>query len=1203
MVTSSPIQNKKDKNIFVNNNLTIEFKSILSFLSEICEVPTAYLIIKDVDDETKFSDYKIGVDATISAILPTLIDTVVLQNKTNGAFAIDKASEIKLESLNNSTSPLIFFAGFPIINAQEQIVGSLFIMDLNPKKFSVLQSKIISQSITNIQFLINLKIENNELQNNLVEKETLFDSHYENSTEIVYELDENGIITHLSKNWKTILGHEKNAVVGTNFIHFIHPEDEVACMNAVRNLTERKTLKEEVTYRIKHKNESYVWHTACLKIVKKRKGFCFIGNCKDITKHVESKQELEKQRRFYVKILDRLPNDVAVFDKNHKYIYANPTAIKNNELREFIIGKDDFEYAKHTGISSASADLHRMKFLEAIKSKKLIEWQDEVVHPNGIIKTHKIKFKPIFNEDGVLEMVVRTGTDITEIIKIQKEILTSKQLVQEIIENIAVGILVQGPGSETIKNNEAACEMLGLSQDQLQGKIPFDPYWKVIHPNGKEFKSDEHPVPNAIKEMRRMEGVVMGVFRPTQNDLVWLLVDAIPVFNDNKSLHYVICSFNNITDQINAENDLKISNERFFYSNKATSDVIWDWNLVTKKVFYGDGYYEHFGFKLDNTINNLGENSHLIHPLDKEEAYASMNHAILGTTDFWAHEYRHLRSDNTYALVKDSAYIVRDNKGEAIRIIGAINDITEKSKLKDELQQSEEQFKGAFNHSATGMAIINNEGYYIEVNTRLIEILGYTTSEINALRFQDITYKTDLQKHLIFKEKLDSDKISNFNIEIRFIRKDQKMVWINMSVSLIKKNKYYICQFTDISERKKIENENRLLVEENSKNKQVQLDEAKYLYQLLANNTVDVVCLHHRDTTFKYISPSMTSLLGYSPEELIGHSPLDYMHPAEIENVKNLLADFILHRSDDYISNKIFDPLAARFRHKNGNYIWIQIIAELIMENGRPFEIQTSSRDITADKKAERAFEKAFLKERELNELRINLVSTISHEFRTPMTTIRASAELINIYLEGQNIENGTRLQKRVDIITQEIDRIVELMNAVLTISKEDSGKTNFSPTFFNLKTLCSETIDKNFTDLKDKRKVNMNFIGANFLVYADKNLMEYSISNLLNNAFKYSEIESAAADVELNIISTESECEIEVVDYGIGIPKKDQDKLFNTFYRASNTHGIPGTGLGLHIVKTFVEKNKGTVTLQSKLGKGTKVTIQLPLQKTEESE
>jgi PAS domain S-box-containing protein len=1197
MDTSSLIKSKKNKNIFVNNSFQLELNSILSFISELCDVPNVYLNIKDIDDNNKSNDYRIEGNSTIADNLPSIMDTVIQKNRANVISTVKKASEIKLEPLNNLASPLVFFTEFSIINKSGQVVGSLSLLDINQQKLSPSQNKIICQSITNIQFLVDLKNENNELQNTLREKENLFDSHYENSTEIVYELDETGIITLLSKNWKTILGHEITDVVGTNFNCFIHPEDEDRCMQALKNLTERRTSKEEVTYRIKHINGNYVWHTATLKIVKKRKGFCFVGNCKDITEHVESKQKLKKQKEFYVRILDCLPTDVAVFDKNHKYIYSNTTSIKNDELRKFIIGKNDFEYAVHTGRDSTSANLRRIKFLEALESKQIIEWEDEVTHSDGNTTVHKRKLNPVFHDDGALEMVVGFGTDITESIKFQKQILESKQLVQEIIENVAVGIIVQGPDAEIITNNDAACEMLGLSQPQLLGKASFDPNWKAINSDGKELKPDEQPIPRAIKEGRPIEGAVMGVFRPIKNNLVWLLVDAIPVFNADKSLQFVICSFNNITNQINAENDLRISNERFLYSNKASSDVIWDLNLATKKVFYGDGFYENYGFKLNNTVTNLVDNSHLIHPLDKDKTYASMNLAILGTGDLWQYEYRHLKSDNTFAIVKDTAYIVRSETGEAIRVIGAMKDITEKRKLQAEIQQSEEQFKGAFLHSAAGMAIVNNEGYHIEVNANLIKILGYTSSEMKSLKLEDITYDADLKKYLTFKEKLDSQKISNFTIEIRFIRKDKTILWINKSVSLLKKNKYYICQFINISKRKKIEEENKLLIEENSKNKQIQLDEAKHLYRLLANNTIDIVCLHNNDTTFKYISPSITTLLGYTPEELIGHSPLDYANPSEVEDIKYKLYDFISDKLNDYASDRTFEPLAARFKHKDGAYIWLEITANLITENGVLMGIQTSSRDLTADKKAERALTKALIKERELNELRTNLVSTISHEFRTPMTTIRASTELINMYLEGQNIENGSRLQKRVDIITQEIDRIVELMNAVLTLSKEDAGKTTFSPTLFNLQILCMETIDKSFTDLKDQAKVKTKSIGNNFLIYADRNLIEYSISNLLNNAFKYSK---NSADVELTITSTDSECKIEIIDHGMGIPKKDQDKLFNTFYRASNTSGIQGTGLGLYIVKTFVEKNKGKVTLESRLGKGTKVTIQFPLQKTE---
>ena len=211
------------------------------------------------------------------------------------------------------------------------------------------------------------------------------------------------------------------------------------------------------------------------------------------------------------------------------------------------------------------------------------------------------------------------------------------------------------------------------------------------------------------------------------------------------------------------------------------------------------------------------------------------------------------------------------------------------------------------------------------------------------------------------------------------------------------------------------------------------------------------------------------------------------------------------------------------------------------------------------------------------------------------MTTIRASVELISIYLEGINFEKKQRLENQLNTITGEIDRIVELMNSVLTISKNDSGKTNFNPVKFNLKQLCIDIIKTSFDNQKNGNRVQTLFKGSNFDVFADRNLMEYSIFNLLNNAFKYSE---ESGDIILNLTAKSSEVTIEIIDFGIGIPEEDQHKLFNTFFRAKNTNGIPGTGLGLYIVKTFTEKNSGKIQLESLLGKGTKVRLIFPAQK-----
>jgi signal transduction histidine kinase len=158
------------------------------------------------------------------------------------------------------------------------------------------------------------------------------------------------------------------------------------------------------------------------------------------------------------------------------------------------------------------------------------------------------------------------------------------------------------------------------------------------------------------------------------------------------------------------------------------------------------------------------------------------------------------------------------------------------------------------------------------------------------------------------------------------------------------------------------------------------------------------------------------------------------------------------------------------------------------------------------------------------------------------------------MYIEGHNFVHSAQLQKRINTITEEIDRIVELMNAVLTISKDDAGKTNFNPTIFDLKQICLDVIETSYSHQIGGRKVQFNFKGNLFTVFADKNLMEYSLFNLLNNAFKYSE---GAGDILLNLNSKNNEIEIQIIDFGIGIPEKDIPKLFNTFFRASNTEGI----------------------------------------------
>jgi PAS domain S-box-containing protein len=1189
----SSFPNKKHlRKIFDSEDFKQELNSILLFVSEICDIPYAY--IASIENELEILKNSIGLDfTTIPKNIQELNKNVIQQNKPYVVSNINKDSKISSDFSAAENFPIAFYAGFPLCIDTNSIVGIVSVMDTKPRELSDTQLKTLSHATKQIESLLNIYIKNKELQKIAKQKESQFQLFLDNSKEIVYEVNLDGKIEYVSKSWKNFLGHEVEEVIGKNNGDFIHPEDFDNCVAFLEKVAAGEKTDEEIVFRIKHKEGHYLWHASSLKLIQKEDGEPFyIGNCRDITEYIKARQEVLKQKQFYEKILDRLPTDVAVFNSNHKYIYLNRAAIKNDALRKFIIGKDDFEYANHTGRDDTFAKSRRERFNQALDSKDVIEWVDEIARQDHEIAYFTRKFAPIFSEiDESLEMMIGFGVDITDSKKIQEEILRSRQLTNSIIQNVAVGILVQGPNSEILENNKAACEMLGLTEDQLLGKTSFDPHWKVIHLDGSEFKSEEHPVPQAIKKLKPINNIVMGVHRPLLNDLVWLLVDAIPVFGNSGELLYVICSFNDITAQKNAEDDLKISNERFSYSSKATSDAIWDWNMITDKIYVGESYSSIFGHQFENNIITALECENFVHPEDRASYFEKIDKAIEGTDYKWFDEYRYLKSDGSYAYVNDKAIIIRNDEGKAIRMIGAMQDITTERKLKDQLQQSEEQFKGAFENSAVGMALVNTEGFYKEVNDRLSDMFGYSNQEMKSMTFQEITHDEDLEIDLDYKDQLDSGKISNFSSEKRFIHKNKSIVWVHMSVSLAKNNKneiiHYIVQIIDISNRKKVEEENKLLVEENNRNKTIQLNEAKNMYRLLADNTIDLICLHNLDTSFQYVSPSVQRLLGYNPEELLGKSPIEYVHPDEIAILEKEFYDFINEYKEEAIELK--------FKTKEGSYILLEIKATIVKENGVTIGFQSHARDITQRKEAEDAIEKTLMQERELNELRTNLVSTISHEFRTPMTTIRTSAELITMYIEGHNFANSPQLQKRINIITEEIDRIVELMNAVLTISKEDSGKTSFNPVVLDVKQVCQEVIEANYNNDLQERKVTFSAEGDAFMVFADKNLIQYSLLNLLNNAFKYSE---DLEDVYLNVISNRDEIEIQIIDFGIGIPEKDHPKLFNTFFRASNTNGIQGTGLGLYIVKTFTEKNSGTIQLESQLGKGTTVKLQFPLYK-----
>lgn len=201
----------------------------------------------------------------------------------------------------------------------------------------------------------------------------------------------------------------------------------------------------------------------------------------DITRFVELEEEkeremkllnnrLEEQQQFYEYILNNIPSDIAVFDEQHRYLFVNPQGIKNDEIRQWIIGKDDFEYSRYRGLSEEGAAFRRAKFLEVLRENKEVEWEDDRIDHAGKRSTVIRRMRPIFNAITHKTNVVGYGIDITQRKLVEESLLQSKirlQLQEQFLNASSDAIQVAGQDGYFVYINQAASDRLGIAAHEI----------------------------------------------------------------------------------------------------------------------------------------------------------------------------------------------------------------------------------------------------------------------------------------------------------------------------------------------------------------------------------------------------------------------------------------------------------------------------------------------------------------------------------------------------------------------------------------------------------------------------------------------------------------------------------------------------------------------------------------------------------------
>lgn len=431
-------------------------------------------------------------------------------------------------------------------------------------------------------------------------------------------------------------------------------------------------------------------------------------------------------------------------------------------------------------------------------------------------------------------------------------------------------------------------------------------------------------------------------------------------------------------------------------------------------------------------------------------------------------------------------------------------------------------------------------------------------------------YPEDL--HRWFREEVQPEVIRRgiWHGETRFHLPDGRVIPLSQ-VLVCKKDEngqiqYFASIARDVSDYKRVEQE---------------LRQSRELYRTLAEAAHDIIFMVSSDHLMEYANEYACHVLGLDPGKVEG-IPASQFFPQEIS--ANYLRMFQEVREIDQPVYKE-SPFV---RGEGGSWLgtWLVPIHD---EQGKIISILGFSRDITEQKKADEALKRALQNERRLAEIRSNFFSMTSHQFRTPLSTILLSAELMNKY--GQRWDDQKRTE-HIGRIQDAARRINSMLEDILVIGRVESGRYICLPKEFDLIAYIEQAVCELADNDQGQHQLIFEHESDEMPVRLDPEVLHRVVDNLLSNAIKYS---SPGTCVTVRVKTEEQNVRLEVTDQGIGIPERDLKYLFQPFQRGSNVAEFPGSGIGLAIIQKSVELMQGDVAIHSKEGQGTTFVVRFP--------
>ncbi|MGV3599212.1 MAG: PAS domain S-box protein [Bacteroidota bacterium] len=507
---------------------------------------------------------------------------------------------------------------------------------------------------------------------------------------------------------------------------------------------------------------------------------------------------------------------------------------------------------------------------------------------------------------------------------------------------------------------------------------------------------------------------------------------------------------------------------------------------------------------------------------------------------------------------------VHINGNERISL-AAIKDVTERRNLYNQLLVSNQTFKGAFQYSAIGMALVSTDGKFIDVNDKLCEITGYSKDELLKIDFQSITFSDDLGLDLTHLNMMLEGKIKSYQIEKRYVHKSGSVVWVLLAVSLVRdingNPMHFVSQIKDISARKKAEEE-------------LKKSEQRWLFALEGSGDGVWDWDGKSDTVF--FSAQWKRMLGYSEDE-IGDKLTEWsdrVHPEDIDKCYEDLNKHFRGETPIYINEH-------RLLCKDGTYKWILDRGKVIEwdEDGKPARVIGTHSDISLQKEKEKVLQQSVAIISEQNSRLMNFAHIVSHNLRSHSGNFQL---LLNLLEDAGNDEDYHQMLGLLKDNAQSLDEAIRHLNEVVQIQTN----ANIAKQELGLRTFISKTIDVLAGEISKYNVRVINNVPEYEKVLFNPAYLESVLLNFISNGIKYRHHERSP-EIELVMGNDNGKQYLSIKDNGIGINLEKYGKklfgLYKTFHGNSDARGV-----GLFITKNQVDAMGGSITVESELNKGT---------------